>query len=102
MHSAVSHSVTLCKSEMQVRSSTTSNGSMHNSILVNVGLRFEATDFPMPPANASAVIVTAAPVPHEPIERKDLTSELERLTSLHQKGALADGEFAAAKARLLG
>jgi len=34
--------------------------------------------------------------------RSGIASELEALVALHQKGALTDGEFAAAKAKLLG
>ena len=41
--------------------------------------------------------VVAAPAQHAGI-----SSELEALAALHQKGALTDGEFAAAKAKLLG
>ena len=37
-----------------------------------------------------------------PQERVGISSELEALAALHQKGALTDGEFAAAKAKLLG
>ena len=41
-------------------------------------------------------MVVAAPAP------QGISSELEALAALHQKGALTDSEFAAAKARLLG
>ena len=43
-----------------------------------------------------------APALQEPIERAGIASELETLVALHQKGVLTDGEFAAAKAKLLG
>ncbi|QIK72204.1 SHOCT domain-containing protein [Propioniciclava coleopterorum] len=42
----------------------------------------------------------AAPVPAP--QGGDTLGDLERLAALHQQGALTDGEFAAAKARLLG
>ena len=32
----------------------------------------------------------------------DISEELERLRALHERGALSDGEYAAAKARVLG
>ena len=38
--------------------------------------------------------------PGSPAE--DATSEIERLASLHDSGALSDDEFAAAKAKILG
>ena len=41
-------------------------------------------------------MVAAAPAP------QGISSELGALAALHQKGALTDGEFAAAKAKLLG
>ena len=62
---------------------------------VNVGLKFEAAD----PVDG---VVVEAPALQEPIERAGIASELEALVALHQKGALTDGEFAAAKAKLLG
>ena len=43
-----------------------------------------------------AADVVAAPAP------QGISSELEALAALYQKGALTDGEFAAAKAKLLG
>jgi hypothetical protein len=43
----------------------------------------------------------AAPPPPAPVA-DDATSELERLASLHQSGALSDDEFAAAKQKVLG
>jgi hypothetical protein len=49
---------------------------------------------PPPPAPAPAPAPAAA--------GGDTTAELERLSSLHQSGALTDDEFAAAKAKLLG
>ena len=61
---------------------------------VNVGLKFEAAD----PVDG---VVVEAPALQEPIERAGIASELEALVALHQKGALTDGEFAAAKAKLL-
>ena len=45
------------------------------------------------PGDAAHGVVVAAPA---------ISSELEALAALHQKGALTDGEFAAAKAKLLG
>ena len=42
-------------------------------------------------------VVVAAPAP-----QGGISSALEALAALHQKGALTDGEFAAAKAKLLG
>ena len=45
------------------------------------------------PGDAADGAVVAAPA---------ISSELEALAALHQKGALTDGEFAAAKAKLLG
>ena len=62
---------------------------------VNVGLKFETSD----PVDG---VVVEAPALQEPIERAGIASELEALVALHQKGALTDGEFAAAKAKLLG
>ena len=41
-----------------------------------------------------------APALQQPIERAGIASELEALVALHQKGALTDSEFAAAKAKL--
>ena len=37
-----------------------------------------------------------------PAQHAGISSELEALATLHRKGALTDGEFAAAKAKLLG
>ena len=37
-----------------------------------------------------------------PAQHAGISSELEALAALHQKGALTDGEFAAAKTKLLG
>ena len=54
---------------------------------------YEATQAP-PPAYA-APAPAAAPEP-------DTIAELERLSRLHESGALSDEEFAAAKARVLG
>ena len=48
------------------------------------------------PGDAADGVVVAAPAPQR------ISSELEALAALHQKGALTDGEFAAAKAKLLG
>ena len=45
------------------------------------------------PGDAADGVVVAAPA---------ISSELEALAALHQKGALTDSEFAAAKAKLLG
>ena len=45
------------------------------------------------PGDAAVGVVVAAPA---------ISSELEALAALHQKGALTDSEFAAAKAKLLG
>ena len=42
-----------------------------------------------------------APAPAEPAPA-DAASEIERLASLHDSGALTDDEFAAAKANVLG
>ena len=50
---------------------------------------------PTPGDEADGVVV-AAPAP------QGISSALEALAALHQKGALTDGEFAAAKAKLLG
>ena len=47
-------------------------------------------------------MVVAASAPHERIERAGISSGLEALAALHRKGALTDGEFAAAKAKLFG
>ena len=49
------------------------------------------------PGDAADGVVVAAPAQHAGI-----SSELEALATLHRKGALTDGEFAAAKAKLLG
>ena len=45
-----------------------------------------------------------APTPGDAVDGAPagISSELEALAALHQKGALTDGEFAAAKAKLLG
>ena len=48
------------------------------------------------PGDAADGVVVAAPAP------QGISSALEALAALHQKGALTDGEFAAAKAKLLG
>ena len=48
------------------------------------------------PGDAADGVVVAAPAP------QGISSELEVLAALHRKGALTDGEFAAAKAKLLG
>ena len=48
------------------------------------------------PGDAVDGVVVAAPAP------QGISSELGALAALHQKGALTDGEFAAAKAKLLG
>ena len=48
------------------------------------------------PGDAVDGVVVAAPAP------AGISSELGALAALHQKGALTDGEFAAAKAKLLG
>jgi hypothetical protein len=50
---------------------------------------------PPPPQPAYAPAPAAAPPP-------GAIAELERLTRLHESGALTDEEFAAAKARALG
>jgi multidrug resistance efflux pump len=42
------------------------------------------------------------PAPPPPAPSDDATSELERLASLHQSGALSDDEFASAKQKVLG
>jgi hypothetical protein len=51
-------------------------------------------------AATSAPPSALAPVAAAPAD--DTTSEIERLASLHTSGALTDGEFTAAKAKLLG
>ena len=48
------------------------------------------------PGDAADGVVVAAPAP------QGISSALEALAALHRKGALTDGEFAAAKAKLLG
>ena len=53
--------------------------------------QYEATQ--APPVQQAAP--QAAPAP-------DLMNEIERLSSLHDSGALTDAEFSAAKAKLLG
>lgn len=87
--------------EMRVHS--TGSGSMRNvsSTLANVGLKFEAADFAMPAVDGAAVVVAAVPEP-QTIERTDMASELEKLAKLHATGALTEGEFTTAKAKLLG
>ena len=45
---------------------------------------------------------TPAPAPSQPQSPPNTTSELERLAALHASGGLTDGEFAAAKAKILG
>ena len=47
------------------------------------------------PGDAADGVVVAAPAP------QGISSALEALAALHRKGALTDGEFAAAKAKLL-
>ena len=49
------------------------------------------------PGDAVEGVVVAAPAP-----QGGISSALEALAALHQKGALTDSEFAAAKAKLLG
>lgn len=41
------------------------------------------------------------PAPPAPAPADDATSEIERLASLHDSGALTDDEFSAAKAKIL-
>ena len=48
------------------------------------------------PTPGDAAVVAA------PAQHAGISSELEALAALHQKGALTDGEFAAAKTKLLG
>ena len=43
----------------------------------------------------------APPAPEAAAPAEDMTSELERLSSLHDSGVLSDDEFAAAKAKVL-
>ena len=43
-----------------------------------------------------------APAPEQDAPEQDTVSELERLSNLHDQGALSDEEFAAAKQQLLG
>jgi len=43
----------------------------------------------------------APPAPAAAAPAEDMTSELERLASLHSSGILSDDEFAAAKAKVL-
>ena len=43
----------------------------------------------------------APPAPAAPAPSDDMTTELERLASLHTSGVLSDDEFAAAKAKVL-
>jgi membrane protease subunit (stomatin/prohibitin family) len=45
---------------------------------------------------------TAQPSYSAPAAGTDVTAELQKLTQLHQSGALTDAEFAAAKQKLLG
>jgi hypothetical protein len=44
----------------------------------------------------------APPAPAASAPADDATSEIERLASLHDSGALSDEEFTAAKAKILG
>jgi hypothetical protein len=53
------------------------------------------------PAYATTLVPPPAPVAASPAP-EDTTSEIERLAALHTSGALTDGEFTAAKAKLLG
>ena len=50
-------------------------------------------------ANVAAAPVAAAAAP--PSAGDDLTTQLSKLTQLHQAGAITDDEFSAAKAKLL-
>ena len=45
---------------------------------------------------------TPVPVPEQRQEGSPVMADLDRLTALHQQGALTDQEFSAAKAKLLG
>jgi len=53
------------------------------------------------PAYAEAPVPPPAPPPPAP-SAEDSASEIERLASLHESGALSDEEFSAAKAKILG
>jgi Short C-terminal domain len=59
-------------------------------------MAYEATQAPPPPPSAPAPAAAAAAPP------PDTIAELERLSRLHESGALTDQEFTAAKARALG
>ena len=55
------------------------------------------------PAEPAPQPAPPAPAPAEPAAAADdAASEIERLASLHDSGALTDDEFAAAKANVLG
>jgi hypothetical protein len=57
-----------------------------------------------PPQYAAPTDYYQAPPPAAPAPPSgdDLTTQLQKLADLHGQGLLSDGEFAAAKARLLG
>jgi len=91
----------------EMRTQSTGAGSHRNFHMrkVNVGLKFEAADFPMPTSVVTGAVVTAVgpPPAMQQMDRAvDITAELERLARLYQAGALSDEEFRVAKARLLG
>ena len=60
----------------------------------------EAQGQQAPPQEMAEPAPAPAPAPAAPAT--DTTAELERLSQLHQSGALTDDEFSAAKAKLLG
>ena len=61
---------------------------------------YRGTGYPAA-ATASRAGTASQPIAESRTPGDDLTGELERLTHLHERGALTDAEFAAAKKRLL-
>ena len=61
----------------------------------------EQDDYGAEPAYDEAPPPPPAPPPAAPAE-VDATSEIEKLSSLHDSGALSDDEFTAAKQKVLG
>ncbi|MCU1422989.1 MAG: hypothetical protein JWN36_2640 [Microbacteriaceae bacterium] len=75
---------------------TAVSGGMRRSQMRRDQIEYEAQQYE---AAQAAPAQQAAP---QPQAVPDLMGEIERLSSLHESGALTDEEFSAAKAKLLG
>jgi len=72
------------------------------TMLVAGGLAYERGRNQQAVQDEQAAAPPPAPAPAAAPQASDATSELERLASLHDSGALSDDEFAAAKAKVIG